>query len=148
MGEGQQLCQKWKKSKKLFKSYGVNRNLWPAAAAVYEPVQKYKVTPCIPGDLIRSNIDQISTHKSPQKHSLYEQIIRVSIVNNLGKINHAEMVEYIKCEINKDCMALVESYMTWIIWKFPRSSSKSMATISKISSPVALDSLPYDYNDL
>ena len=39
------------KSKKLFKSYRVNKNLWPAAAAAaaYEPVQKHKVTPGIPG---------------------------------------------------------------------------------------------------
>ena len=50
MGQGQQLSQKWKKSKKLFKSYCVNKNLRPvaaaaaAAAAVYEPVQKHKVT--------------------------------------------------------------------------------------------------------
>ena len=33
--------------KKLFKSYRVNKNLRPAAA--YEPVQKHKVTPRIPG---------------------------------------------------------------------------------------------------
>ena len=61
-GQGQQLCQKWKKSKKLFKSYRVNKNLRPAAepaaepaaaaaapAAAYEPVQKHKVTPSILG---------------------------------------------------------------------------------------------------
>ena len=35
------------KSKKLFKSYRVDKNLRPAAA--YEPVQKHKVTPSIPG---------------------------------------------------------------------------------------------------
>ena len=35
----------------LFKSYGVNKNLRPAAA--YEPVQKHKVTPGIyRGDLM------------------------------------------------------------------------------------------------
>ena len=38
IGQGQQSCQKWKKSNKLFKSYRVNKNLRPAA---YEPVQKY-----------------------------------------------------------------------------------------------------------
>ena len=58
-GQGQQLCQKWKKSKKLFKSYRVNNNLQPAAepagepaaaaGAAYEPVQKHKVTPSILG---------------------------------------------------------------------------------------------------
>ena len=47
-GQGQQLCQKWKKSKKLFKSYRVDKNLRPVAAA-YEPVQKHKVTPSILG---------------------------------------------------------------------------------------------------
>ena len=50
IGQGQQSCQKWKKSKKLFKSYRVDKNLRPpAAAAAYEPVQKHKVTPGIPG---------------------------------------------------------------------------------------------------
>ena len=51
MGQDQQPCQKWKKSKKFVKSYGVNKNLWSAtaAAAAYEPVQKHKVTPGIPG---------------------------------------------------------------------------------------------------
>ena len=55
MGQGQQSCQKWNKSKKLFKSYRVNKNLRPAAvaaaapSAAYEPVQKHKVTPGIPG---------------------------------------------------------------------------------------------------
>ena len=34
----------------MFKSYRVNKNLWPAAAAAaYEPVQKHKVTPSILG---------------------------------------------------------------------------------------------------
>ena len=47
-GQGQQLCPKWKKSKKLFKGYRVNKNLRPPAPA-YEQVQKHKVTPCIPG---------------------------------------------------------------------------------------------------
>ena len=41
--------KKWKKSEKLFKSYRVNKNLWLATAAAYEPVQKHKVTPGIPG---------------------------------------------------------------------------------------------------
>ena len=47
MGQGQQSCQKWKKSKTLFKSYRVNKNLQVAATAVaaYEPLQKHKVTP-------------------------------------------------------------------------------------------------------
>ena len=39
------LYQKWKKSKKLSKSYRVDRSLQPAAraaAAAYEPVQKHK----------------------------------------------------------------------------------------------------------
>ena len=56
IGQGQQSCQKWKKSKRLFKRYRVNKNLRPAAAAaaataaaVYEPVQKHKVIPGIPG---------------------------------------------------------------------------------------------------
>ena len=48
-GQGQQSCQKWKKSKKLFKSYRVNKNLRPAVAVAeaaaqataYEPVQKH-----------------------------------------------------------------------------------------------------------
>ena len=48
IGQGQQSCQKWKKSKKLLKSYRVDKNLRPAAAA-YEPVQKHKVTPGILG---------------------------------------------------------------------------------------------------
>ena len=43
----QQLCQNWKKSKKLSKSYRVNKTLRPPAT--YEPVQKHKVTPSIPG---------------------------------------------------------------------------------------------------
>ena len=50
---GPAIVEKWQKSKKLFKSYRVNKNLRPAAAAAavaaYEPVQKYKVTPGIPG---------------------------------------------------------------------------------------------------
>ena len=37
--QGQQSCQKSKKSRKLFKSYRVNKNQRPAAA--YEPVQKH-----------------------------------------------------------------------------------------------------------
>ena len=39
------------KVKKLFKSYRVDKNLRAAAAAAaaYEPVQKHKVTPGIPG---------------------------------------------------------------------------------------------------
>ena len=52
--------QKWKKSKKLFKSYRVDKSLRPAVApggsitsdglaAAYEPVQKHKVTPGKPG---------------------------------------------------------------------------------------------------
>ena len=48
---GQQSCQKWKKSKKLFKSYRMNKNLRlvaAVAAATYELVQKHKVTPGIP----------------------------------------------------------------------------------------------------
>ena len=43
----------------LFKSYRVNKNLRPAAAAAaqapaaaYEPVQKHEVTPVYRGDLI------------------------------------------------------------------------------------------------
>ena len=51
MGQGPQSCQKWKKSKKLFKGYLVDKNLRLAAAA-YEPVQKNKVTPGIAGSLI------------------------------------------------------------------------------------------------
>ena len=47
-GQGQQSCQKWKKSKMLFKSYRVNKNLRPAVA--YEPVQKHKVHPVYRGD--------------------------------------------------------------------------------------------------
>ena len=46
MGQGQQSCQNWKKSKKLFKSYRVKNSV---AAAEYEPVQKHKVTPGILG---------------------------------------------------------------------------------------------------
>ena len=34
------------------KSYRVNTNLRPPAAAAYEPVQKHKVTPVYRGDLI------------------------------------------------------------------------------------------------
>ena len=51
IGQGQQSCQKWKKSKKLFKSYRVDKNLQQpaAAAAADKPVQKHKVTPGIPG---------------------------------------------------------------------------------------------------
>ena len=49
MGQGQQSCQKWKKSKKLFKSSRVDKNLRPPPAVAYEPVQKHKVTPGIPG---------------------------------------------------------------------------------------------------
>ena len=45
IGHGQQSCQKWKKSNKLFKSYRVNKNLQPGAN---EAVQKHKVTPGIP----------------------------------------------------------------------------------------------------
>ena len=38
--------EKWKKSKKLFKSYRVDKKLRPAAAAqAYEPVQKQKSHP-------------------------------------------------------------------------------------------------------
>ena len=46
-GQGQQLCHKRKKSKKLFKSYLVNKNLRPAAAAAaaYKPVQKHRSHP-------------------------------------------------------------------------------------------------------
>ena len=53
---GSTIVPKWKKFKKLFKSYGVNKNLRPAvaAAAAYEPVQKHKVTPVYRGDLIRT----------------------------------------------------------------------------------------------
>ena len=62
-GQGQQSCQKWKKSKKLFKSYRVNKNLRPVAApaAAYESVQKHKVTPGIPGWLNKPKSD-ISEH--------------------------------------------------------------------------------------
>ena len=45
---GPAIVEKWQKSKKLFKSYRVNKNLRLSAAA-YEPVQKYKVTSGIPG---------------------------------------------------------------------------------------------------
>ena len=39
---GQQSCKKWKKSKILFKSYGVNKNLRTATApAAYEPEYRY-----------------------------------------------------------------------------------------------------------
>ena len=43
IGQGQQSCQKWKKSKKFFKSYRVNKKLRPVAApaVAYETVQKY-----------------------------------------------------------------------------------------------------------
>ena len=52
IGQSQQSCQKLKKSKKLFKSYPLDKNLRAAAAAAaaaYEPVQKHKVTPSIRG---------------------------------------------------------------------------------------------------
>ena len=48
------LQNKWKKSKKLFRSYCENKSLWwlmaaaAAAETAYKPVQKHKVTPSIP----------------------------------------------------------------------------------------------------
>ena len=57
IGQGQLSCQKWKKSKKIFKSYRMNKSLQPAPAPApalapaYEPVQKHKVIPVYRGDL-------------------------------------------------------------------------------------------------
>ena len=44
---GPTIVPQVKEIKKKFKSYRVNKDLQPAAA--YEPVQKHKVTPGIPG---------------------------------------------------------------------------------------------------
>ena len=48
---GRTIVPKIKEIQKLLKSYCMNKNLQPAAAAAaaYEPVQKHKVTPGIPG---------------------------------------------------------------------------------------------------
>ena len=51
--------KKWKKSKKLFKSYRVNKNLRPAAAALAVPVQKLKLPPVYRGDLINACTDTV-----------------------------------------------------------------------------------------
>ena len=49
-GQGQQLCQKWKKSEKLLKSYRVNKNLRPAAAAAYKPSGRQNQRPIVPDE--------------------------------------------------------------------------------------------------
>ena len=53
----------------LFKSYRVDKNLRPAAAAAaYEPVQKHKVTPGIPGWL--NNLEKSCKDTFPPDMSL------------------------------------------------------------------------------
>ena len=57
LGQGQQSCQKWKKSKKLLKCYHVNKNLRLAAAAAYEPAKNIKSPPANQGDLLSGEPD-------------------------------------------------------------------------------------------
>ena len=55
----------------MFKSYRMDKKLWPAAAAAaHEPVQKHKVTPSIPGWL--------NDEWDLTEMSLYQEYISVS----------------------------------------------------------------------
>ena len=78
--QGQQSCQKWKKSKKLLKIYRVDKKLRPvaaaAAAAAYEPVQKHKVTPGIPGWL--------NEDLSASKYGIWLLMMSCQSVSSLG----------------------------------------------------------------
>ena len=71
IGQVHQSYQKWKKFKKLFRSFHVNKTLQPVAAAAYEPVQKHSQPPVYRGDLIRIHFQASDSIDKQSKYKVF-----------------------------------------------------------------------------